>query len=250
MAKSKEFMKQFSLQGKTILVTGASSGIGRQVAISVAEAGALLYITGRNPERLEECFHSLPGKGHHFHQADLVDETAINALVDELDNLDGVVFSAGITTHTPTKFIREKDYSKIFEINYRAPVLLSARLLKKKKINDGASFVFMSSIASEKAYFAGALYSSTKSAIEAFSRTLALELSPKKIRSNCLQPTFVKTPMIEGAGETISQDVLKRFEETSPLGFGEPDDVANAAIFLLSDASKWITGINIPMGGF
>ncbi|MEA3445708.1 MAG: SDR family oxidoreductase [Bacteroidota bacterium] len=243
-------MKQFSLEGKTILVTGASSGIGKQVAISVAAAGAKVCITGRNRERLEECFNTLQGGGHHLHVADLIDEDAVNLLVDELDKLDGVVFSAGITTHKPAKFIRGKDFNQIFDVNFRAPVLLTGRLLKKKKINENSSFVFMSSIASEKAYFGGALYSSTKSAIETYSRTLALELAPKKIRSNCLLPTFVKTPMVEGAGETISQEVLDRFEKMSPLGFGEPEDVANAAIFLLSDAAKWITGINIPLGGF
>lgn len=243
-------MKQFSLEGKTVLVTGASSGIGRQVAISVAEAGAKVFITGRNQERLEECFGLLPGEGHQSFVADLLDEEAIDYLVDRLDKLDGVVFSAGITTHTPAKFIREKDFDTIFGINFRSPVLLMARLLKKKKINDGASFVFMSSIASEKAYFGGALYSSTKSAIITYSRTLALELASKKIRSNCLSPTFVKTPMVEGAGKTISQETLNGFEEMLPLGFGEPKDVANATIFLLSEASKWITGINIQMGGF
>ncbi len=243
-------MKQFSLEGKTVLVTGASSGIGRQVAISVAEAGANLFITGRNPERLSECLQMLPGKGHRMFVADLVDEEQINELVNFTEKLDGVVLSAGITTHMPVKFIREKDINEIFEINFQAPILLAGRLLKKKKVNSGASFIFMSSIASEKAYFGGALYSSAKSAIETYSRTLALELAPKKIRSNCLLPTFVKTPMVEGAGETISSEVLKRFEELSPLGFGEPKDVANAVIFFLSDASKWITGINIPLGGF
>ena len=242
-------MKQFSLEGKTILITGASSGIGRQVAISVAEAGAKVCITGRNEERLKACFDQLHGEGHRMINADLTDEMNIVSLVDELEKIDGVVFSAGITTHMPTKFIRGKDYEEIFDVNFLAPIQLMARLLKKKKIKDGASLVFMSSIASEKAYFGGALYSSTKAAIETYSRTLALELAPKKIRSNCLLPTFVKTPMVEGAGQTISDEVIKRFEDSSPLGFGEPDDVANATIFLLSPASKWITGINIPMGG-
>jgi NAD(P)-dependent dehydrogenase (short-subunit alcohol dehydrogenase family) len=243
-------MKQFSLDGKTVLVTGASSGIGRQVAISVAEAGACVVITGRNRERLDECFQSLPGLGHHLFVADLMNETDINLLVDSLDKLDGVVFSAGVSSHMPVKFVMEKHFTEIFEINFRAPVLLTSRLLKKKKINDKASFVFMSSISSTAVFYGGAMYSGSKSAIEAYSRTLALELAPKKIRSNCLKPTFVKTPMVDGAGETISKEVLKRHEEMSPLGFGEPEDVANATIFLLSDASKWITGINIPMGAF
>jgi NAD(P)-dependent dehydrogenase (short-subunit alcohol dehydrogenase family) len=243
-------MKQFSLAGKKVLVTGASSGIGRQVAISVAEAGAKVNITGRNPERLEECFKSLPGEGHAMFVADLNDEAALISLVDSLDKLDGVVYSAGLSSHMPVKFIREKNIKELFDINFQSPILLTGRLLKKKKINDSASLVFISSISSTAVFYGGAVYSSSKSALEAYAKTLALELAPRKIRSNCLKPTFVKTHMVEEAGETISKEVLERHEKESPLGFGEPEDVANAAIFFLSDASKWISGINLPMGSF
>ena len=242
-------MNQFSLENKKIFVSGASSGIGKQIAISLSQFGAQLFITGRNEDRLKDCFNSLIGDGHEYFVADLTNEIEINNLVDNLPELNGVVFSAGITTHMPVKFIREKDISEIFNINFLSPVILTSRLLKKKKIIKNCSLVFMSSIASEKSYFGGSLYSSTKSSLQAYSRTLALELAPKKIRSNCLLPTFVKTPMIDDAGQTISKEVMDNFEKMSPLGFGEPEDVANATIFLLSDASRWITGVNLPMGG-
>ena len=242
-------MNQFSLENKKILVTGASSGIGRQVAISLSEAGAIVFITGRNEERLLECYRKLKRSGHEYFIGDLTEDDQIKILVDKLPALNGVVFSAGITTHMPAKFIRKKDFSEIFEINYLTPVLLAGLIIKKKKLVDSSSLVFMSSIASSHPYFGGSLYSSSKAALESYSRTLALELSQKKIRSNCLSPGFVNTPMVEGAGNTISKEVLEEFEKMAPLGFGEPIDVANAALFLLSDASRWVTGITLPMGG-
>ena len=242
-------MEQFILKNKNILVTGASSGIGKQVAISIAEAGGKVIISGRNIVRLEECFNELKGDGHKLIVSDITKENEINSLVDELPEISGVVHSAGITEYMPTKFIRQSDIDNLFGINFNAAVLLTSRILKKKRLKNPGSIVFMSSIASKKFYYGGALYSSSKSALETYSRVLALELASKKIRSNCLLPTFVKTPMIANAEKTISSESMENFERISPLGFGEPIDVANATVFLLSDASKWITGTNIPMGG-
>ena len=242
-------MEPFSLKNKTVLITGASSGIGAQSAVVCAQMGAKVIISGRNQERLQETYGKLEGDQHRQIPADLTSEEAINTLVDELPPLDGVVHSAGLTTHMPAKFLRKKNLDQLFSINYEAPVLLTARLLKKKKVNNGGSLVFMSSIATKYPYFGGAVYSSTKAGIEAYSRTLALELAPKKIRSNCLMPSFVKGPMVEEAGKTISQEVLDKFEKMMPLGFGEPEDVAHTVVFFLSDASKWITGAQLTLGG-
>lgn len=239
----------FLLHGKTILVTGASSGIGKQTAIAVSKAGGTLVITGRNEQRLKETLESLDQQGHIMIPADLTLQEDRDRLLELLPGLDGIVHSAGITGHLPVKFLREDDVVPFFATNYTAPVLTTAAILKKKKLKSHASVVFLSSIATRYPYFGGALYCSTKAAIEAYSKVLALELAPKGIRSNCVSPSFVKTPMVEGAAETISNEVLEKFEKMMPLGFGEPDDVANAIVYLLSDAAKWITGTNLQLGG-
>ncbi|HKK10322.1 MAG TPA: SDR family oxidoreductase [Bacteroidales bacterium] len=242
-------MERFFLTGKIILITGGSSGIGAAAALASAEAGAVVYLNARNAERAEKVLKTLPGEGHQLLLGDLTDEDQRNHIVDELPKLHGVVHSAGLTAHMPARFIRKKNLDQLFHVNYEAVVLLTARILAKKKIEKGGSFVFLSSIATKYPYFGGAIYSGTKAAIEAYSKTLATELAPKRIRSNCLKPSFVKGPMVEEAGKTISDDVLKNFEKMMPLGFGEPEDVANAVVFFLSDASKWITGTELILGG-
>lgn len=239
----------FSLQGKNVLITGASSGIGAATARVCAEHGAHVVLVGRNEERANSVLESLSGEGHKVVIADLTDKESIHQLVDHLDLLDGIVHSAGVTAHMPARFIRPKNIDAIFKINYEAVVLLTARILAKKKMNAGGSMVFLSSIATKYTYFGGALYSGSKAALEAYSKTLAGELSPKKIRCNCLKPSFVKGPMVAEAGKTISDEVLQNFEKMMPLGFGEPEDVANTIAFFLSDAAKWITGTELILGG-
>lgn len=239
----------FCLDGKNILITGASSGIGREVASMVSQSGASVIITGRDQEKLHLTADTLAGNNHRIIQADLTKREDISMLVDQLPDLDGIIHSAGITGHLPAKFISESDIFAYFNINYNAPVILTGAILKKKKLRNKASIVFLSSIATKYPYFGGSLYGSSKAALEAYSRVLALELAPKGIRSNCISPSFVKTPMVEGAAETISNEVMDKFEKMMPLGFGEPGDVANAAIYLLSDASRWVTGSNMVLGG-
>jgi NAD(P)-dependent dehydrogenase (short-subunit alcohol dehydrogenase family) len=239
----------YSLEGKTILVTGASSGIGVKTAQVLASYGASLILTGRNAGKINQCMGSLQGTNHTSIVADLANEEGIQSLAEAIEPVNGIVFSAGITAHMPVQFIRQTDYDTIFSINYRAAVLLTSKLLAKKKIKENASLVYISSVASHLPYFGGALYSSSKAALEIYVKTLALEMASKKIRANCLAPTFVKTPMIEQTEKTLSKETMEKFEKQHPLGFGEPEDVALAAVFLLSDASKWITGISLPMGG-
>lgn len=239
----------FSLKGKTILVTGATSGIGRQAAIDLSAAGAKLVITGRNEDRLKETLQTLQGDGHTHFIADLLDFDSFITIADNLPLLNGIVHSAGITSHLPAKFISANDISEVMRINYMAPVLLTSALLRKKKVVNNASLVFLSSITTKYPYYGGALYGSSKAAIEAYSRVLSIELAAKGIRSNCISPSFVKTPMVDDAGKTISNEVLEKFEKMMPLGFGEPSDVSNAILYLLSDASKWVTGSNLVLGG-
>jgi NAD(P)-dependent dehydrogenase (short-subunit alcohol dehydrogenase family) len=241
--------ESFSLKGKTILITGATSGIGRQAAIDLSFAGATVVITGRNEVRLKETYATLNGEGHIHFTADLLDFDKFASLSENLPLLNGIVHSAGVTGHLPAKFISADDISDVMRINYMAPVLLTAALLRKKKFANKASIVFLSSITTKYPYYGGALYGSSKAAIEAYSRVLSIELAAKGIRSNCISPSFVRTPMVDDAGKTISNEVLEKFEKMMPLGFGEPADVSNAILYLLSDASKWVTGSNMVLGG-
>lgn len=240
------------LTGKTILVTGASSGIGMQTAISISRRGGTLFITGRNHEKLEETFLKLEGKGHGKLAADLVNDDDRTKLANMLPALDGLVHCAGIVGPTPAKYIREEDIKKLFGINYRVPVLLTALILQMKKLNRGGSVVMMSSVVTQSPYFGGSLYAGAKSALEAYTKSLALELVDRKVRVNCLAPGLVNTPLITDPAKEenpeIVDDSLKRYIAKYPMGVGEADDVAHAIIFLLSDESRWISGANIPMG--
>lgn len=240
------------LSNKTILVSGASSGIGRQAAISISQLGGTLVITGRDKDKLKETYASLRGSGHQMQNANLVDESERKGLLEMLPQLDGIVHCAGIVGPTPAKFIREDDIDKMFSINYHVPVLLTAAILQKKKMNKGGSIVLMSSVVTQSPYFGGTLYAGSKGAIEAYTKTLALELVDRKIRVNCLSPGLVNTPLITDPAKEdnpeIVEDSLKRYMAKYPMGVGEADDVANAIVFLLSDQSRWISGTNIPMG--
>jgi len=238
----------FSLEGKRILITGASSGLGKQTAITLSEAGAKLIITGRNKEHTEDTFSKLQGNGHSYFIADLTLQSDIEKLAKNSDVLNGLVHAAGITKLWPANFIRKEDIDSVFNINFSSVVLLISKLLSGKKLLNNASLVFISSVASRYMYYGGALYSGSKAALETYAHTLALELGPKGIRSNCISPSFVKTEMVENVEKTISKETLAQFDKILPFGFGEPVDIANTVLFLQSDASRWITGANIPMG--
>lgn len=241
----------FSLKGKCILVTGASSGIGQQIAITLSELEATVIIAGRNEERLNETFSKLKGDNHLSIIADLSDDKQIKELVQKIPCIiNGVVHSAGLTSHMPAQLIGTKQLDEVMKINFHAPVLLNRYLISLRKIMDGSSIVFLSTIATLHPYYGGSLYSASKKALEGYSVTLALELAPRKIRSNCISPAMVETPMLERTAKTISTEALEGMRAIHPLGFGTTQDVANTVIFLLSDGAKWITGSNIVMGGF
>jgi NAD(P)-dependent dehydrogenase (short-subunit alcohol dehydrogenase family) len=250
-------MDEFSLSGKTILITGASSGIGRQTAILASRCGANLIITGRDETRLNETYGQLsetsgdsPSTSHVSIPANLTSETELNALIETLPVLDGIVHCAGIVAPLPARFITQADIDQMFSINYHVPVNLTSKIIRKKKLARGASLVFMSTIATKNPYFGGALYSGSKAALEAYSKTLALEMVGKGIRSNCLMAGLVDTPMIENPSEkNMQEEALVRYLSRYPLGIGKPADVAGTIIFFLSDASKWISGTSLILGG-
>lgn len=242
-------MNTFSLEGKKILVTGASSGIGAQAAISLSRFGAKIILTARNGEKLNEVKQKLDGDGHIIIKADLKKANEVITLVERIDSLDGVVQSSGIVKPFPVKFINETQLEEIFSINFNAPVLLMTKLFRAKKINKGSSIVFMSSISSHFAHKGGALYSSSKAAINTYSKTIALEYATQKIRSNVISAAMVKTPIFDNAEKVASKELMDKHGEKYPLGFGEPEDVANAIVFLLSNASRWVTGTEIVLDG-
>ncbi len=237
----------FSLSNKTILVTGASSGIGRVIAIECSKMGATLVITGRNESRLQETLTLLQNSGHSCVVSDLSQKDDLDNLVEQLPALDGVVHCAAILKKLPLKFINEKAWQETIETNLFAPALLSQRLVKKNKIKEASSIVFISSIASTVASFGNISYMASKGAINSLSRGMALELASKQIRVNTVQPALIQTNLTDKA---LSEEDLKNYLLKFPLGrFGKPEEVAYAVIYLLSDAAQWVTGTSITIDG-
>jgi NAD(P)-dependent dehydrogenase (short-subunit alcohol dehydrogenase family) len=244
-------MTAFSLVNKTILVTGASSGIGRQTAISISEMGGKVILTARNKENLEATYNQLKGNGHQLIIADLLNEAACTSLIEQIEQIDGVVHSAGKVTPYPIQYIDDKKIAETFDLNYHAPVKLMAQLTRKKKLNPNASIVFLSSISAQHPHKGGSLYSGSKAALESYSKVVALELFPKGIRANCIAAGMVKTPLYAYAEKDASKEIMDAHVAKYPLGVGLPEDVAHAIVFLLSDASRWITGTTLTLdGGF
>ena len=238
----------FSLEGKTLLVTGASSGIGRGICVDCSKMGATVHLMARNEERLNETRSQMEGEGHQNHLADLCSTEEINALVDALPVLDGVVLCAGIIKTVPVKNISEEAMIEIFNANIMGDIKLCSRLLKKKKLSHGASVVFISSVSTFNVKVGNSLYSATKGAVNSFAKAMALEVSKQKMRVNCIQPGFVPSGILNSGA--IEEDAFLNFyAERHPLGFGTPTDIANCCIFLLSDAARWVTGSIFTIDG-
>ena len=240
-------MNKFSLAGKTILVTGASSGIGRAIAIACAQAGATVVLNGRNQERLQATLEALAGEGHQVIAADLTVVGQRSALAEQVPILDGVVHCAGIGSRVLCKMLEEQDVGRVMQANFEAPVLLQAELLREKKIAKEASIVFIASAAATMPSVGNAIYSASKAATIAYAKCLAQELVNRKIRVNCISPAMVWTDLaLVGATE----EQLREAEQNYPLKrYAQPEDIAGAAIYLLSDASSWVTGSNIELTG-
>jgi NAD(P)-dependent dehydrogenase (short-subunit alcohol dehydrogenase family) len=239
----------FLLKGKTIFITGASSGIGRATAIECSKLGARLIITGRDENRLSETFSLLNGTDHDSFIADLTDSDRIDTIVNDLPQLDGCSFNAGINKPLPIQFIRQSDLSDTFQINTFIPILFTRLLAKNKKFDKGASIVFTSSIAGiYRSSMANSIYSASKGALNGFMKNAALELAVKGIRVNSVNPGMVQTEML-GKG-VISQEQYLSDRKSYPLQrYGTPQEIAYSIIFLLSDASAWITGTNLVIDG-
>lgn len=244
-------MNPFSVEGKTILITGAASGIGRATALQCAEMGAKLILLDLNEDGLKKVKDDIKEGEVDIIAINLTDFDSLQTMVSRLPKLDGIASNAGIFYSMMAKLSEKKDMEKIFEINTFSHINLVQQLMEQKKLNKGASIVFTSSMSG---VFCGAvggsLYGATKSALAGYAKALAIELAPRGIRVNTVHPGMINTPLIHSAA--LSQDVLDEDKKNYPLGrYGEPEEVAYSIVYLLSDATRWMTGTQLLIdGGF
>ena len=241
----------FSVEGKTILITGAASGIGKATALQCVEMGARVILLDLNEEGLNATKAEMPEGSVETYALNMTDFNALCDTVAKLPKLDGVVSNAGIFYSMIAKLSDKKDMERIFEINTFSHINMIQQLMEQNKLNKGASVVFTSSMSG---VFCGAvggsLYGATKSALAGYAKALAIELAPRGIRVNTIHPGMINTPLIHSVA--LSQDVLDEDKKNYPLGrYGEPEEVAYSIIYLLSDATKWVTGTQLLIdGGF
>jgi len=241
----------FTLENKAILVTGASSGIGKATAIECSRLGAKVVVTGRNEERLNQTLAELEGNGHQAIVADLASDEEINALIEQCPKIDGLVNNAGATVTVPVQFINRENLEGLMQVNTVAPILLFQRLMKAKRLGKGASVVFTASVSGLCcAVLGNSLYSTAKAAIGGFVKNAALELAGKNIRVNAVCPGMIDTHILDAG--VVGADDLERERQKYPMKrFGRPEEVAWSIIYLLSDASSFTTGSTLVMdGGF
>ena len=243
-----------SLEGKRVLITGASSGIGRAVAQQAASIGANLVLFGRNIANLEETYNSLDGNGHVYHAVDITDYAQVDKIIRTSVNnnkpINGFVHSAGIEMTTIFRASTPQIFKEVFEVNVFAGFEI-ARIVSQKNIFDpaGASFVFLSSVKGKLGDPGKVIYCSSKSALLSGVKAMALELAVKKIRCNCILPGIVETEMVKNLFSTIPPEAKQKIIDKHPLGLGAPEDIAYLICFLLSDQAKWITGAEYTIDG-
>lgn len=242
----------FTLEGKTIMVTGAGGGIGRATAVACAKMGATLVVADINETTLTETLDILKKESPENHQmfvADLTKQNELDNLVSETPALDGLVNNAGLSHTRPLQMIREEDFDKIISLNTKAPILLTNLLYKKKKLNKGTSIVFTSSLAGLYTFTpANGLYSLSKSALTSYAKSCAVEFAARNIRSNCVNPSMVNTHLKDSLSFS-EEDYQKDIQKYPLKRYAEPEEVANAVVFLLSDASSYITGHTLLVDG-
>lgn len=243
-----------NLEGRSILIAGASSGIGKATALLVSKLGAKAILVARREEKLKEVVSLMNGDRHSYYVADLSEieqiERLVVKIIDEQGPLDGMVFSAGIGRSQPIKFFSPEKVSSYFHINYFAFYETVRQIIKKRRYNEGMRIVGISSVAAYMGDKGQTVYAATKGAMNSSIRCMAHELAEKGICVNAVAPGMVATEMYEGflnkyGGEESESN--KRLLASQYLGIIQPDDIAKAIAFLLSDASKYITGITLPV---
>jgi len=247
---SELLVSPFSVAGKRVLITGASGGLGSVTAVAFARNGATVVACGRSRERLEKTLSECFGEGHEMAVGDLTADEVMDATVEVAGKVDGVVHCAGISIPTPLRLAKREYVEAVFRTNYIAPIMLTQRLLSKGRVAKGGSILFLASIAAYRGVAGTGIYAGSKAALVGTTRCIALETAKHGIRINCLAPDLVETPLIETSGTLQGTgEWLDMQRKLHPLGLGKPEDVANAAIFFLSDASRWITGTSLLMDG-
>lgn len=245
----------FSLENRTILITGASSGLGRAIAIACSHKGAKLVLLGRDKERLEETQQLLlQGCSSFIFTIDLLSEASVlsfGATLRELSlTINGYVHSAGITATLPLKNASAEKWHEIYQVNVVAGMMLANHIAHRQVISkDGASFVFLSSIMGSVGEPGKSIYSASKGALISATKSLALEFSSRNIRVNVLSPGMIETEMVLKGVYRQNEELYEKMKSNYPLGPGYPEDIANATVFLLSDAARWITGTNLMVDG-
>lgn len=246
------------LHGKSILITGATSGIGRATLLACVEEGAGLVIAcGRDQEKLSKLREDVADINSHVRimtwAGDFMQSPGFDGLMEMISDpsllIDGAVFSAGIAKTLPINITSDKVLTDLFKVNTIAPLELTRQLIRKKKLNAQASLLFISSVMGFLGQPGNTAYCATKGALISAAKSLALELAPHKIRVNVLAPGFVETPLTEKLFKMMTAENLLRLQEMHPLGFGKPGDVAALATFLLSDKAGWITGSTLTIDG-
>lgn len=245
----------FNLTNKIIIITGASSGIGRECAVSCAQRGASVVLLGRNIDRLNETLSLLQNKSNHLlYSVDLCEYDKVEQLLKEVilktGKIHGLINSAGISTTLPFKMVEHEKLDKFFQTNVFAAMNLTRGVVKQTNMSEkGGSIIFISSVMGVVGEIGKSLYCMTKGSLISATRALALEYGSRKIRFNCISPGVVETPMSKKSVYSQDEESLKRIELMHPLGLGQTEDVANASVYLLSDASKWVTGTNLIVDG-
>ena len=239
----------FAIENKIILVTGATSGIGKATALLCSRMNARVIVIGRNKERLDNLMAELEGEGHLAYNFDLTQPEAWSSMISEIPEIDGIANCVGIANMNPFQFVSKDEMQRVMEVNYYAPVMLVNQLLKAKKLKKGSSVVFISSVDGPKIVHAGnGVYSASKSALVGMARNMAIDLASKKIRVNCVLPGTTNTPMVRTGSAT--EEMLAETAKQLPMKrFAEPEEIANAIIFLLSNAASYITGTELIVDG-
>ncbi len=238
----------YALTGKTILITGASSGIGRATAIECAKLNATCVLCGRNELRLQETLRMLEGTGHIAISADLLTEEGVRTIVEQTPNLDGMVCNAGVNMMAPIYFLKPEEIDIVFRTNAIAPMTIVNALLRNKRIKNQASLVFTSSLDAVNPDVGSSVYAASKAALSSFMRSCAKELAPRKIRANAIQPGLVETGMMHNG--LVSEEDLEKHKELYLLKrYARPEEIAWSIIYLLSDASNFVTGTVLTIDG-
>ena len=240
----------FTLQGKTVLITGAASGIGKATALLCAQMGATTILVDLNEEGLNNTRTEIDNsEGCSIYPLNLTDDAAVAAFIGSIPKLDGVVSNAGIVKSLLAKFNEKEDMEKIFQINTFSHINLIQELIKKKRINKGASIVMTSSMSGVFCGLAGgSLYGATKAALVGYAKALAIELAPRGIRVNTVHPGMIETPLTKDTA--LSAELLAEDTKNYPLGrYGKPEEIAAAMVYLLSDATVWMTGSKLLIDG-